>query len=79
MSSVYFPEKVGTVNVCFTLMHQQFYLHFMYSESRFLLDQLVLNSFMIEREKAQQENNSALERSQILAKEVISLEEKVNS
>ena len=32
---------------------------------------------MIEREKAQQENNSALERSQILAGEVISLEEKV--
>lgn len=38
---------------------------------------LVLSSLMLEREKAQQESNSALERSQILAGEVIGLEEKV--
>ncbi|MCO5560870.1 hypothetical protein L7F22_014490 [Adiantum nelumboides] len=38
---------------------------------------LVLSSLMMERERAQQENNSAVERSQILAGEVIGLEEKV--
>eukprot|EP00250_Pteridium_aquilinum_P020211 c24748_g1_i1 orf=580-2943(-) len=38
---------------------------------------LVLSSLMMERERAQQENNSAVERSQILAGEVIALEEKV--
>lgn len=38
---------------------------------------LVLSSLMMERERAQQENNSAVERSQLLAGEVIGLEEKV--
>lgn len=38
---------------------------------------LVLKNLMMERERAQQENNSAVERLQILAGEVIGLEEKV--